>query len=116
MPEDMAPEGVKPGSPEHALFLTLTVAIDYMRDADQLWDAARATYRDPETRYVFDPNRVVQVGIAQLQGALARYKLVKKPIRDTQIWTTVCLTLSRYFEGRVEPLLAQAAWSGPHIL
>lgn len=37
MPEDLLPEGVARGSREHLLFITLTVAIDYQRDAvDQL--------------------------------------------------------------------------------
>lgn len=39
MPEDLAPEGVAVGSEAHLRFITLTVAIDYMRDADQLWRA-----------------------------------------------------------------------------
>ena len=53
MPEDILPEGVKPGSPEHALFLTLTVALDYMRDSDKLWEASRKVFANPETRYLF---------------------------------------------------------------
>jgi hypothetical protein len=56
MPEDIIPEGMEKSSPEHALFITLTVAIDYMRNADQLWAASRKTFSDPSTRYLFDPN------------------------------------------------------------
>lgn len=116
MPEDMAPAGVLPGSPEHALFLTLTVAIDYMRDANQLWDAARTTFQDPQARYLFDPNQVVQTGPAKIRSDLTRYHLVKRPKRDSQIWTTICRTLNHHFQGRVEPLLEHADWNGPKII
>ena len=37
MPEDMLPRGVGAGSLEHIFFITLTVAIDYQRDAPALW-------------------------------------------------------------------------------
>ena len=36
MPEDTPPQGVEAGSLEQILFLTLTVAIDYQRDAHAL--------------------------------------------------------------------------------
>jgi len=116
MPEDLTPAGVEHGSPEHALFLTLTVAIDYMRNADQLWDAARMTYGDPHTHYLFNPVEVTRTGLGRCQDDLIRYGVVKKQMRDTTIWTTICLTLCRHFGGRVEPLLAEAEWSGPKII
>ena len=43
MPEDELPEGVIRGSLEHLLFITLTVTIDYQRDAHELWQIARDT-------------------------------------------------------------------------
>ncbi len=55
MPEDVMPAGVEQGSVEHILFLTLTVSIDYQREAGALWGAARQTFEDPSTRYLFDP-------------------------------------------------------------
>ncbi len=116
MPESQVPSGMRRGSSEHALLLTLTVAIDYMRDADQLWQASVDTFEDPEMRYLFDPNKVIQTGIAKLQEDLSRHKVVKKKNRDTQIWTTRSLPLSRDFEGKVEPLLARSAWDGPRTI
>ena len=38
---DILPEGVEGGSLEHVLFITLTVSLDYMRDAPTLWESAR---------------------------------------------------------------------------
>ena len=47
MPEDLLPKGVIRGSLEHLLFITLTVAIDYQRDANILWEVSRKTWEDP---------------------------------------------------------------------
>ena len=85
MPEDWLPEGVEPGSSEHALFITLTIALDYMRDADQLWEACRDTYADPNTRYLFDPQSVVEHEFSKIQGDLQKYGVVRKHNRDTQV-------------------------------
>jgi hypothetical protein len=41
MPEDILPKGMKRGSLEHLMFITLTVAIDYQRDANALWLVSR---------------------------------------------------------------------------
>ena len=58
MPESQPPDGVQPGSLAHLAFITQTVSIDYMRTAATLWDAARRTYADPATRYLFDYQRL----------------------------------------------------------
>lgn len=72
MPEDLVPPEVVPGSEEHLRFISLTVAIDYMRDADQLWNAARASYADAATSYLFLPEVVAQTGLVQLIGGYAK--------------------------------------------
>ena len=116
MPEDWLPEGVEPGSSEHALFITLTIALDYMRDADQLWKACRDTYADSDTRYLFDPRSVVYSDIYKVQEDLQKYGVVRKHNRDTQTWIKICTTLTKFFDGRVESLLLKGGWSGPHII
>jgi len=116
MPEDWVPDGVKPGSSEHALFITLTISLDYMRDADHLWKACRDTYADPDTRYLFDPKMVVKRDFNIIREDLQKYGVVRKYNRDTKTWIKICTTLDKYFDGRVEPLLLKGAWSGPHIL
>jgi len=96
MPEDYPPQGVEIGSREHLLFLTLTVAIDYMRNADALWESARKTYEDPETRFVFFPEQLATVPLGQvktIKSALTKYKLALRPNRDTNIWLTIALTI-----------------------
>ena len=55
MPEDITPNGVVRSSLEHIFFMTLTVSIDYQREAPSLWESSRKTFDDPEMRYLFDP-------------------------------------------------------------
>lgn len=108
MPEDMLPPRVEAGSEEHLRFITLTVAIDYQRDADQLWEAARRTYGHLETRYLFDPTAVARTGMLQIVADMQRFHLTKKPEKDAQIWQTISCTLTSHFEGRVGNLIGAA--------
>ena len=57
MPEDITPNGVVRGSTDHLLFITLTVSIDYQRDAPALWASSRRSFEDPETKYLLNPCR-----------------------------------------------------------
>lgn len=96
MPEDYPPKGVKIGSRENLLFLTLTVAIDYMRNADTLWESARKTFEDPETQFVFFPERLAEIPLGEIErvkSALTKYKLALRPNRDTNIWLTIAMSL-----------------------
>lgn len=116
MPEDLAPPGVAAGSEEHLRFITLTVALDYMRDADQLGEAGRRTYADPETRYLFDPVRVSETGLVKLVRDMQRFGLSRKPNQDAHTWQQVCTTLAVHFEGRVGLLLQEAGFDALRLL
>jgi hypothetical protein len=116
MPEHILPPGVKRGSRKHLHFITLTVTIDYMRNADELWAAGRQTYADPMTRYVYDPAKVVETGIAKLTDDMTRYGLARRPRRDLQIWQNMCLTLVQHFNGDVYRLLERGGFNAPQVL
>ncbi|OPX68324.1 MAG: hypothetical protein A4E38_01844 [Methanoregulaceae archaeon PtaB.Bin108] len=116
MPEDRPPAGVITGSLEHLLFLTLTVSIDYQRDAHALWDSARRTYEDPETRYLFDPAALQNVPFDRMMQDLQRHKLSKKIHHDTFIWRTVALTLLKKWGGDPRNFLAACDWNAVTIL
>lgn len=51
MPEDITPKSIVRGSIDHIFFITLTVSIDYQRDAISLWANSIKTFEDPKTRY-----------------------------------------------------------------
>jgi hypothetical protein len=116
MPESYPPVGVEAGSLEHLLFITLIVSIDYMRDADQLWQAGRETYEDSETRFVFDPERVHRASVSEIRRGLAKHKLSKKPNQDVRIWRTVAVSFHKKWEGDPKRFLADCEWHAPKIL
>jgi hypothetical protein len=65
------------GSLEHILLLTLTVAIEYQRNADDLWVAAGSTYKDLETNYLISPKHVHEAGPIMVVQDLKKHSLSK---------------------------------------
>ena len=66
MPEDANP-GLAKDSEENLRYFTLPMALNYQRDSYALWKSALAAYRDPETAFLFDPDKVVATPFAELQ-------------------------------------------------
>jgi hypothetical protein len=116
MPEDLLPNGVAPGTPEHILFLTLTVSIDYQRDAPELWKSSRKTYEDPETRYLFSPKEIQSTTIAKNIQDMQRHGLSKKPTKDAWIWRTNSLTFQKKWSGDPVNFLADCKFDAPTVL
>ncbi|MDY6875904.1 MAG: hypothetical protein SWK90_06855 [Chloroflexota bacterium] len=108
MPEHLLPPAVERGSREHLHFITLTVAIDYMRNADALWEASRRTYADPQTHYLYTPRQVARIDTGKLIADMKKYGLARKPRKDAAIWQTICVSLTRHFDGDVYNLLERA--------
>lgn len=116
MPEDRPPAGVETGAREHILFLTLTVSIDYQRDAYALWQSARRTYEDPETRYLFDPAALHEAPYAQVLADLQKHGLSKKHRADATIWRTVGVSFYKKWGGDPRNFLADCGYDGPTVL
>ncbi len=98
-PEEIIPNGISKGSREHLLFITLTVALDYMRPAEKLWEASRKTYEDLETRYLFYPEEVVKKEQSELMNDMQKYMLALRPNKDLKIWKTLCETLNSEYDN-----------------
>lgn len=116
MPEDLLPAGVVQGSLEHLLFVTLTVTIDYMRDADELWRLAREAYADPDTRYLFEPGAIHEAGLSQATHDMKVTGLSRKPKRDPYYWHTVAVTFLKKWDGDPRNFLADCEYDGPTVL
>lgn len=116
MPEDEPPSGVTRGTPDHIIFLTLTVAIDYQRDAHALWDAARQTWEDPETRFLFDLTAVSEAPAEVVLPAMKKHRLSKKHTNDAKIWQTVAGSFARKWDGDPRQFLADCGWDAPTVL
>ena len=82
MPEDILPQNVERGSLDHVLFVTLTVSIDYQRDANKLWESARATFADPSTRYLYEPRSLHERDFKEIMLDMQKHGLSKKPRKE----------------------------------
>lgn len=116
MPEDLLPQGMAEGSREHVLFITLTVAIDYQRDAHQLWEASRNAFGDLTTRYLFFPEQLHTKPHAIIGRDLARHQVTRKPHRDVWIWTTVATSFLKKWNGDPRHFLAAYGYDAPTVL
>jgi hypothetical protein len=116
MPEDFIPDGLKRGSLEHILFLTLTVSIDYQRDAPSLWESARKTYEDNETRYLFSPKEIHLATPTKIIQDMQRYGLSKKHTQDARIWRTNALTFYKKWLGDPSRFLADCNFDAQIII
>ena len=115
LPETKPPDGVTRGSYEHIMFLTLTVAIDYQRSAAKLWDSARKTWEDKETRWVFCPKEVADRGLKQLEAALKKHELSKKQKKDAEIWRKVASSFQSLFQGDPRKLFKKCSFDALEI-
>jgi hypothetical protein len=116
MPEDLTPSGVVRGSLEHILFITLSVCIDYQRDANALWASSRQTYEDPETRYLFNPQMLHETPFSKIVRDMQKYKLSKKPQQDANAWHTVGVSFYKKSLGDPRNFFDNCNWDAPLIL
>jgi len=116
MPEDITPNGVVRDSLEHILFITLTVSIDYQRDAPSLWESSRKTFEDPGTRYLFDPKFLHEAPFRKIVEDMQKHKLSKKPQKDANIWRTVGVTFYKKWDGDPRNFLQNCDWDSLTVL
>ncbi len=116
MPEDITPKGVRHGSLEHIMFITLTVAIDYQRDAIALWGNSRKTFEDPQTAYLFDPKALHETQPSVIREDMQKYSLSKKQHKDAEIWRTVGVTFYKKWQGHPLNFLSDCGFEAPQIL
>src|SRR3990172_4026365 len=116
MPADLIPRSVTRGSLEHILFLTLTVSIDYMREANALWTSARRTFENEETRHLFSAADIAGTPLERIIRGLQKYRLSKKPDKDALIWKTIGETLHSKWQGDPRNFLRACQWNAEIIL
>jgi len=97
LPDDAVKEIISSVGEDKALLLiTFTTALDYMRNASELWRSSLKTFGDGEVDWVFKPEEVVKRGREELSRALLRHKLAKKKNRDVEIWHSISKSLVKY--------------------
>jgi len=98
LPDDLA-YSVKTDADTYLNFLSLTTALDYMRDAGKLWQSSIETLKDGETNWVFSPKAVSSSKPEELIKALSKHKLAIRKNRDSRIWLTISRSISEKFGG-----------------
>lgn len=103
MPEDANPH-LEKSSKENYLYFTLPMALNYQRNSYTLWESARKTFEDEETRFVFDPKECLKRSFEEVQYALAKYKVALQKQKQTEIWIKLCNTFVELYDGDIRSL------------
>ncbi|MCF7894442.1 MAG: hypothetical protein K9L84_05200, partial [Candidatus Omnitrophica bacterium] len=116
MPEDLQPKRTSKGSLEHILFITLTVSIDYQRDAVSLWANSRKTFEDASTRYLFSPQDLYETEFSKIVKDMQKHKLSKKVEKDARIWKTIGVAFYKKWNSNPLNFLKDCKWDSLVIL
>lgn len=103
MPEDANPH-LAQDSRQNYLYFTLPMALNYQRNSYTLWKSALETYRDEDTRFVFEPLTCLEKSFEEVQAALVKYKVALQKQKQTEIWLALCRTFMKYFDGDIRKL------------
>lgn len=101
---EVHPENAK-GSRENYLYFTLAPSLNFQRASPAMWKAAFATWNDPETNYLFFPEKVVKTKYEKVQKDLLKHKLSLQKNKHTQIWHAICTSLNEHFENDPRKLI-----------
>jgi hypothetical protein len=104
------------GSLKHILFITLTVSIDYQRDAAALWESSRLTFDDPATSYLFDPQILHETPLSTIVHDMQKHALSRKPQKDAGIWSNVGISFYKKWQGDPRNFLEGSNWDALKIL
>ena len=105
LPDDAAESLKKYLTEEEFLkFITLTTALDYMRNAEKLWKSSILTIQDEEVKWVFRPEKVMKQGKENLKSALSKHKLAMRKEKDSEIWFKISKALHEHYGGNVKQL------------
>lgn len=103
MPEDVHPDIDKTGD-ELAIYFTLGMSLNFQRNSYSLWKACTASYNDPETKWIFKVQSVVDSSEEELRKALQKYKVALQPNKHTKIWSDVSSGILMHGNGSVKKI------------
>ena len=106
MPEDSNPN-LEKSSKENYLYFSLPMALNYQRNSYTLWESAKKTYNDKETKFVFNPHEVLKHTFEEVQYALTKYKVALQKQKQTEIWIKLCTTFVELYDGDIRNLFNQ---------
>ena len=93
------------GSRENYLYFTLPPCINFQRHSPAMWRSALATWNDPQTNYLFFPERVAKQSRSKIQKDLLKHKLALQQNKHTDIWIAISQTLHTFFKNDPRALI-----------
>lgn len=93
MPEDSNPEFSNVENELRFAYFSLPMALNYQRNSYDLWKAALKTYKDVETRAVFDVEKSAKMSDDELRKYLTKYKLALQPNKHIATWKKISQTV-----------------------
>jgi hypothetical protein len=110
----LAQHEVNPGLPkdsrENYLYFTLPPSINFQRQSPAMWASALKTWNDPETNYLFFPEKVAEQTRKKVQKDLLKHKLALQLNKHTDIWMAVSKAFHLYFKDDPRELFKSSNW------
>lgn len=103
MPEDENPN-LDRNSLENYNYFTLPMALNYQRNSYKLWEGANKTWKDEETRFVFNTRKVENNDFEKVKEALVKYRVALQPNKQVEIWVKLCKTFNELFDGDIRKI------------
>lgn len=103
MPEDENPN-LDRNSLENYNYFTLPMALNYQRNSYKLWEGANKTWKDEETRFVFNTRKVENSDFEKVKEALVKYRVALQPNKQVEIWVKLCKTFNELFDGDIRKI------------
>ena len=97
-----------PSSRDNYLYFTLPVCINFQRSSPAMWQSALATFNDPETNYLFYPEKLAQTDIEKIRADLLKHKLALQPNKHTLIWTTIAGSLHSLYNNDPRQMILES--------
>ena len=89
------------------IYFTLPVSLNFQRSSPAMWQAALKTYEDPETNYLFYPEKVVDTPREKVQADLLKHKLGLQRNKHTDIWIALSKGFNKHFNNDPRELIKQ---------
>lgn len=95
MPEDAAPSFSDTEREERLVFFTLPMSLNYQRNSYKLWESARQTWDDEQTKHIYSIRESSIMPESELRTYLMRYKIALQPNKHIKTWQTLAQTINR---------------------
>lgn len=102
-------------SRENYLYFTLAPSLNFQRSSPSMWASALKTYEDPETNYLFFPERVIEKTRDEIQRDLLKHKLGLQKNKHTDIWIAIAKAMHELFHDDPRELFELNNWDVVNI-